>query len=323
MKTLWVLEGPTASGKTALAIAWARKLGTCIISADSRQVYRELRIGVARPDPEELAAVPHRLIAHRSIHDYYSVSHFETEALREIAAGFETHDDLVFTGGSGLYVQAVCEGLDDLPDADPKLRQSLIELYEKQGIEGLRQALRIADPVFYRQADLCNPVRLRRALEVCYLTGRPYSSFRQKAAAARPFAIRRYALNRPRAELYDRINRRVDRMVATGLEQEARTLYAYKDLPALQTVGYREWFACFDGLIDRETAIEQIKMNSRRYAKRQITWLKHQTPCLWLSPEDGETLPTEHPAGTPVADAIPMETAVSVPNATDITSKKS
>ena len=293
MKTLWVLEGPTAVGKTALAIAWAQRLGTEIISADSRQVYRELRIGVARPEPEELAAVPHRLIAHKSIHDYYSVSHYEQEALREITAGFGTHDDLVLTGGSGLYVQAVCEGLDDLPDADPKLRAQLIELYENQGIEGLRQALRIADPDFYRQADLCNPVRLRRALEVCYLTGQPYSSFRKKAAAERPFAINRYALNRPRAELYDRINRRVDLMLTAGLEEEARTLYPHKDLPALQTVGYREWFAYFDGRIDRESAIELIKMNSRRYAKRQITWLKHQTACHWLCPEDGDGLPPD------------------------------
>ncbi len=296
MKTLWVLEGPTAVGKTALAIAWAKQLGTWIVSADSRQVYRELRIGVARPEPEELAAVPHRLIAHRSIHAYYSVSHFETEALREIEDGFKTHDDLVLTGGSGLYVQAVCEGMDELPDADPALRAQLIELYEKQGLEGLRQALRLADPTFYRQADLCNPVRLRRALEVCYLTGQPYSSFRRKAAAKRPFAIRRYALNRPREELYDRINRRVDLMIAEGLEEEARDLYAYKDLPALQTVGYREWFAHFDGLMDRETAIEHIKMNSRRYAKRQITWLKHQTPCRWLSPADGDALPTDNDA---------------------------
>lgn len=293
MKTLWVLEGPTAVGKTALAIAWAQRLGTEIISADSRQVYRELRIGVARPEPEELAAVPHRLIAHRSIQDYYSVSHYEKEALQAITAGFESHDDLVLTGGSGLYVQAVCEGMDELPDADPKLRAQLIELYETQGVEGLRQALRIADPAFYRQADLCNPVRLRRALEVCYLTGQPYSSFRKKAAAERPFAIKRYALNRPRAELYDRINRRVDAMLTAGLEEEARTLYPHKDLPALQTVGYREWFAYFDGRIDRETAIELIKMNSRRYAKRQITWLKHQTACHWLSPEDGDGLPQD------------------------------
>lgn len=280
-------------GKTALAIAWAQRLGTEIISADSRQVYRELRIGVARPEPEELAAVPHRLIAHRSIQDYYSVSHYEKEALQAITAGFERHDDLVLTGGSGLYVQAVCEGMDELPDADPKLRAQLIELYETQGVEGLRQALRIADPTFYRQADLCNPVRLRRALEVCYLTGQPYSSFRKKAAAERPFVIKRYALNRPRAELYDRINRRVDAMLTAGLEEEARTLYPHKDLPALQTVGYREWFAYFDGRIDRETAIELIKMNSRRYAKRQITWLKHQTACHWLSPEDGDGLPQD------------------------------
>nr|MDE7149923.1 tRNA (adenosine(37)-N6)-dimethylallyltransferase MiaA [Bacteroidales bacterium] len=165
MKTLWVLEGPTAVGKTALAIAWAKQLDTLVISADSRQVYRELRIGVARPEPDELAAVPHRLVAHRSIHDYYSVFHFEKEALREIEDGFKTHDNLVLSGGSGLYVQAVCEGLDDLPDADPQLRKSLVDLYENQGLEGLRQALRLADPTFYRQADLCNPVRLRRALE--------------------------------------------------------------------------------------------------------------------------------------------------------------
>ena len=291
MKTLWVLEGPTAVGKTALAMAWAKQLGTYIISADSRQVYKEMNIGVARPSAEELAAVEHRLIAHRSIFDYYSASVYEKEALSEIEAGFKTHDNLVMTGGSGLYVQAVCEGLDDLPDADPELRQSLIKYYEDYGIEGLRQRLRAADPAICEVIDLGNPVRLRRALEVCLQTGLPYSSFLKNKTAARDFAIRRFALNRERDELYARINQRVDMMVEAGLEAEARALYPHRALPSLQTVGYREWFAHFDGRLSREEAIALIKQNTRRYAKRQITWLKHQTSCTWLRVEDGCGVP--------------------------------
>lgn len=282
MKTLWVLEGPTAVGKTSLAIEWAKSKNTEIISADSRQFYKELSIGVARPNEEELQSVKHHFIATKSIFEPYSVSHFEQEAMEIIKELFKTHDSIVLTGGSGLYIQALCCGMDDLPDADPILRKEILDLYEKNGLEGLRHALKIADPVFYSQVDLCNHTRIRRALEVCYLTGKPFSSFRLGELATRHFEIKRFALNRPREELYQRINDRVDIMMSEGLEQEARLLLPYRHLSALQTVGYRELFSFFDGSIDRQTAIDLIKMNSRRYAKRQITWLKNKTTCSWI-----------------------------------------
>lgn len=281
-KILKVIEGPTASGKTALAIEWALQAGTEIVSADSRQFYKELNIGVARPSAQELAAVPHHFIACKSIFGYYSVSHYEQEALALINQLFERHDILIMAGGSGLYVNAVCHGIDELPDPSPQLRQQLKEQESKEGLESLQELLKKLDPVFYGQIDLQNPVRLRRALEVCLTTGKPYSSLRTNAKKQRPFEIERYVLNRPKEELHERIAKRTDAMMQEGLLQEAKALYPHRELNALQTVGYRELFDYFDGKISLEQAVTDIKTNTRRYAKRQLTWLRKQDGIFWI-----------------------------------------
>lgn len=280
-KILKVLEGPTAVGKTALAIDWALEADTEIVSADSRQFYQELDIGVARPSREELASVPHHFIACKSIFNYYSVSHYEQEALALLEELFKKHDTVILAGGSGLYVNALCKGIDDLPDPSPQLRRRLKEQEAQEGLESLQEMLKKLDPVFYTQVDLHNPVRLRRALEVCITTGKPYSSLRTATAKQRPFAMERYVLNRPKEELHDRINRRVDAMMANGLLDEARRLYPHRALNALQTVGYRELFSYLDGQTNLEQAITDIKTNTRRYAKRQLTWLRKQD-AVWL-----------------------------------------
>ena len=281
-KILKVIEGPTASGKTALAIEWALQAGTEIVSADSRQFYQELNIGVARPSAQELAAVPHHFIACKSIFGYYSVSHYEQEALALLNQLFERHDTVIMAGGSGLYVNAVCHGIDELPDPSPQLRQQLKEQEAQEGIASLQARLKELDPVFYEQIDLQNPVRLRRALEVCLTTGKPYSSLRTNLKKPRPFAIERYVLNRPKEELHERISKRTDIMMQSGLLEEAKALYPQRELNALQTVGYRELFDYFDGKISLEQAVTDIKTNTRRYAKRQLTWLRKQEGLIWL-----------------------------------------
>ena len=281
-KILKVIEGPTASGKTALAIEWALQAGTEIVSADSRQFYQELNTGVARPSAQELAAVPHHFIACKSIFGYYSVSHYEQEALTLLNQLFERHDTVIMAGGSGLYVNAVCHGIDELPDPSPQLRQQLKEQEAQEGIASLQARLKELDPVFYEQIDLQNPVRLRRALEVCLTTGKPYSSLRTNLKKPRPFAIERYVLNRPKEELHERISKRTDIMMQSGLLEEAKALYPQRDLNALQTVGYRELFDYFDGKISLEQAVTDIKTNTRRYAKRQLTWLRKQEGLIWL-----------------------------------------
>lgn len=281
-KILKVIEGPTASGKTALAIEWALQAGTEIVSADSRQFYQELNIGVARPSAQELAAVPHHFIACKSIFGYYSVSHYEQEALALLNQLFERHDTVIMAGGSGLYVNAVCHGIDELPDPSPQLRQQLKEQEAQEGIASLQARLKELDPVFYEQIDLQNPVRLRRALEVCLTTGKPYSSLRTNLKKPRPFAIERYVLNRPKEELHERISKRTDIMMQSELLEEAKALYPQRELNALQTVGYRELFDYFDGKISLEQAVTDIKTNTRRYAKRQLTWLRKQEGLIWL-----------------------------------------
>ncbi|MCL2414236.1 MAG: tRNA (adenosine(37)-N6)-dimethylallyltransferase MiaA [Bacteroidales bacterium] len=278
---LIVIEGPTGVGKTAYAIDVAKRLKTEIISADSRQFYKELNIGVARPSEEELAEVKHHFIAHIGIEDYYSVSKFETEVLALLENLFQTHEAVVMVGGSGLYVNAVCQGIDELPDPDEQLRENIEELYKTQGIEALRAQLKILDPVFYNQIDLANHKRLRRALEVCLQTGKPYSELRTNTKKIRNFNIERIALNRDKDELYNRINMRVDAMMQNGLFDEAKKLYPFKHLNALNTVGYKELFEYFDKKISLEQAITDIKTHSRRYAKRQLTWLRAQENILW------------------------------------------
>lgn len=263
MKFLVVITGPTAIGKTAAAIQAAKYFNTEIVSADSRQIYRELSIGTAVPDPSELEAVKHHFIHTHSIHSPFNASRYEAEAIDLLDVLFKKNDVLIMTGGSMLYIDAVCKGIDDIPNVDSELRKTLKARLETEGIENLRLQLKVLDPDYYMQVDLKNPARIIHALEICLTTGRPYSSFRKSTPKSRSFSILKTALNCGRAHLHDRINTRVNEMVARGLEQEAREVYPLKHLTALNTVGYREFFDCFDGITTREQAIELIKRNTR------------------------------------------------------------
>lgn len=282
---LVVIAGPTASGKTALAIQLAQQFQTEILSCDSRQFYRELNIGTAKPTPEELAAAPHHFIGHLSIFEPYNVSRFETDALELLSALFRKHPVVIMVGGSGLYIDAVCKGIDTLPDPDPEIRAELKTILEGDGIEALRHELRTFDPEYARTADLANPARLIRALEVFRTTGIPYSSLRKNQSRERPFRILKICLDLPREILNQRINQRVDEMITAGLLDEARALYPNHHLNALNTVGYKELFAHLDGLTDLPTAIEKIKTNTRRYAKRQVTWFRRDGGYQWIEQE--------------------------------------
>lgn len=282
---LVVIAGPTASGKTALAIQLAQQFQTEILSCDSRQFYGELNIGTAKPTPEELAAAPHHFIGHLSIFEPYNVSRFETDALELLSALFRIHPVVIMVGGSGLYIDAVCKGIDTLPDPDPEIRAELKLSLQRDGIESLRHELRTFDPEYARTADLANPARLIRALEVFRTTGIPYSSLRKNQSRERPFRILKICLDLPREILNQRINQRVDEMITAGLLDEARALYPNHHLNALNTVGYKELFAHLDGLTDLPTAIEKIKTNTRRYAKRQVTWFRRDGGYQWIEQE--------------------------------------
>lgn len=273
-KELTVIVGPTAVGKTDYSIGLAKEYGSPIISCDSRQIFKEMKIGTAPPSPEQLESVKHYFIFSHSVSQYYTAGKYELEALELINELFKTHDRLVVVGGSGLYVDALCYGLDDFPPADIELRNSLMERLEKEGIESLRMELKQLDPESYYSMDIANRQRVVRALEVCLMTGRKFSSFKTNKAKERPFKINRIVLSMPREELYDRINRRVDVMFDAGLVAEVESLQQYRHMPALQTVGYKEIFDYFDGKHSLETARELIKRNSRRYAKKQISYFK-------------------------------------------------
>ncbi len=281
-KELIVIAGPTAVGKTAFAIKLAKKYQTEIISADSRQFYRELKIGTAAPTEEELTSAPHHFIGNLSIHDYYNVSIYEQEALKLIRHLFEKHDKVIAVGGSGLYIDALCYGIDELPDADEQLRRKIKQKFAEEGIAYLQREVKRLDPAFYEIADINNPKRLQRALEVCLATGKTYSSLRKNKRKSREFMIRKYVLNMERERLYERINLRVDQMMEAGLLKEVRSLIPYRTLNALNTVGYKELFHYLDGEISLEQAITDIKTNSRRYAKRQITWFKRYDDFEWI-----------------------------------------
>ena len=287
-KHLIVITGATASGKTSLAIQLANHFQTEILSADSRQFFKEMNIGTAKPTLEELRQAKHHFIDTLSIHDEYNVGQYERDASLLLEQLFQKHDTVIMAGGSGLYIKAVCEGLDHFPKVDEKHRIELTQLFEQEGIEVLQQELKELDPTYYNEVDRQNPQRLIRALEICRGSGQSYSSFRTSNAAERPFKTTKIAIQWEREQLYDRINRRVDLMLEAGLEQEAKSLYPFKHLNALQTVGYQEWFDYFDDTIDKTEAIRLIKRNTRRYAKRQMTWLRRDNDVHYFEVNDLE-----------------------------------
>lgn len=288
--TLIAVLGPTASGKTDWAIQIARHFGAEILSCDSRQFYRELKIGVARPSEEELSQVKHHFIADRSIQHPLNAGEYEREALNLLEELFAKNSVQVVVGGSGLFARALFEGFDDIPEVDEKIRLELNEEFAQNGIEPLIQELEKVDPEHAKRVDQNNHQRVIRALEIYRQTGQPYSNFRTGEKAKRPFNIIKVAPDWEREALYDRINRRVDIMVAEGLEVEAKSVNDYRELSALQTVGYREWFQHFDGEWSRDEAIEKIKQNSRNYAKRQLTWNRKEKDLLLYSPDDFDAL---------------------------------
>lgn len=282
-KNLISVVGPTAIGKTALAIKIADHYGTEIISADSRQFFKEMRIGTAVPSQEELASVPHHFIQNKSIFESYSVGDFEKEALAKLELLFKHKDVVVLVGGSGLYVDAITHGLDHFPKIAPEIRQNLNETLSNKGIASLQEQLKALDPEYHNKVDLNNPHRLIRALEVCLGTGAPFSSFlKQPKTTKRPFHTITLGISAAREIIYDRINLRVDLMMDAGLLQEVKALEQYKELNALQTVGYKELFQYLNGDFDLETAIGEIKKNTRRFAKRQLTWLRKKEDIIWV-----------------------------------------
>lgn len=285
---LIVLLGPTGVGKTEISIDLAKRFKCEILSADSRQFYKEMSIGTAVPSDNQLNTIKHHFIQFRSVKDYYSSSLYERDVIELLPKLFSKCNIALLTGGSGMYIDAVCNGIDDIPDVDPCVREKYILKYKEEGIESLRVALKLLDPEHYSKVDLKNYKRIIRALEICESTGLPYSSFLLKHKRERDFVKIMIGLERNREDLYNRINCRVDDMIKAGLEEEARQLYDLRSLNALNCVGYREFFGVFDGLISKEEAIRLIKRNSRRYAKRQITWWSKNKEIKWFDPEQME-----------------------------------
>lgn len=288
--TLIVVAGPTGSGKTDLSIRLAQHYAAPILSTDSRQMYIGMPIGTAQPTPEQLRSVEHHFIADRTPDREFNCGQYEIEALARLEELFARHRYVVAVGGSGLYIQALCEGMDDLPQADDDLRRELHRRLEQEGLQSLVEQLRELDPQCCSTIDLCNPARVMRALEVCLLSGRPYSEQRIGRRRERPFRIVKIGTLIDRPTLYERIDRRVDQMIADGLEKEVESMLPFRHCNALQTVGYRELFAYIDGKCTREEAIELVKRNSRRYAKRQMTWFRRDAEIAWFAPSDTESI---------------------------------
>lgn len=288
--TLIVLIGPTGVGKTELSLSIAEHFQTCILSADSRQLYQELKIGTAAPTPSQLARVPHHFVGTLGLTDYYSAAQYEADVLEKLEELFQHNDTVVLTGGSMMYVDAVCKGIDDIPTVDKETRELMLQRYEEEGLETLCAELKILDPEYYQIVDLKNPKRVIHALEICYMTGKTYTSFRTQKHKERPFRIIQIGLTREREELYDRINRRVDEMMQEGLLEEAKSVYPFKHLNSLNTVGYKEIFNYFDGEWSLDFAIEKIKQNSRIYSRKQMTWFKRNPNIQWFHPEQKEEI---------------------------------
>ena len=291
MKTLVVVLGPTGVGKTELCLQIARHLGTPIINADSRQIFSELPIGTAAPTLEQQRSVPHYFVGIHHIQDYYSASKFENDVIDLLQNHlFPISETTLMTGGSMMYIDAVCDGIDDIPTVNEETRSLMKARLIKEGLPALAEELRMLDPDYYALADKNNPRRIVHALEICHMTGKPYSFFRTNSKKERPFKILKIGLNRPREELYERINERVLQMMQTGLEEEARNVYSLKGINALNTVGYKELFDYFDGNINKDEAIRQIQSNSRRYMRQQLTWFKKDDCIRWFNPENSKEI---------------------------------
>jgi tRNA dimethylallyltransferase len=285
MNTLIVVLGPTGVGKSTVSVQLAKHYQTEIISADSRQLFHELTIGTAVPSAEDLKSIPHHFIQTKSIHDYYNVSEYETEAIQLIDQLFHSKNPLILTGGSMLYVDTICKGIDDIPTVDPEIRDEVIRWYNENGIEALRQRLLELDPEYYRQVDLNNPKRLLHAIEICLMSGKSFTSFRTNTIKERPFRILKIGINQDRKILYERINERVLKMIEDGLLEEAKTVYPYRNLNSLNTVGYKELFTYFDGNCSLDEAVDLIQRNTRKYARKQLTWFRRDQDIKWFEPE--------------------------------------
>ncbi|MFN0292997.1 tRNA (adenosine(37)-N6)-dimethylallyltransferase MiaA [Pedobacter helvus] len=288
MKTLIVVAGPTAIGKTALAIELAKHFDTEIISADSRQFFREMSIGTAKPSAEELAAAPHHFVNSHSVTQLFSTGDFEIQALALMEKLFTNHDVLIMVGGSGLYINAICNGLDEMPEINLNIREQLNQQFADEGIEAIRNQLAILDPEYFTKVDQSNPQRMIRGLEVVLSTGQKLSSFLTSNKKERPFNIIKIGLNTKREKLYQQINHRVDLMIESGLVEEVKSLIPYKELNALKTVGYSEIFDYLEGKTDLPTAIDKVKQNTRRFAKRQLTWFRKDVETTWFEPGQGK-----------------------------------
>ena len=289
-KTLIVLIGPTGVGKTDLSIRIAEKYNSPIISADSRQLYSELKIGTAAPSEEYLKKIKHYFVGTLKLTDYYSAAQYESDVMKLLDALFKNHDTILLTGGSMMYIDAICKGIDDIPTVDSETRRMMMEKYENEGLERLCSELKLLDPEYYSIVDLKNPKRVIHALEICYMTGKTYTSFRTGNKKQRPFNILKIGLSRDRDELYERINRRVDIMISEGLIDEVKSVYKYKELNSLNTVGYKEIIQYLDGNWTLDYAIDKIKQNSRIYSRKQMTWFKRDNEINWFNPDNEEDI---------------------------------
>ena len=290
MKTLLVIIGPTGVGKTELSLQMAEFFRTCILNADSRQLYRDIPIGTAAPTAQEKDRVRHYFVGTLGLEEYYSAAQYEADVMSLLQKKFEEHDVVVMSGGSMMYIDAVCQGIDDIPTVDDETRIRMKERYEKEGLEPLAAELRLLDPEYYAICDIKNPKRVVHALEICYMTGKTYTSFRVKTQKERPFRIMKIGLSREREELYHRINTRVDKMMEDGLLDEARKVYPFRTCNSLNTVGYKELFKYFDGEWTLDLAVEKIKRNSRVYSRKQMTWFKKDEQTMWFHPDQLEEI---------------------------------